>query len=182
MSVSTETSITGTYAIDPSHSSIGFVARHAMITKVRGFFEDFEGSFTIDEANIGASTASFTAQVASINTKNADRDAHLKSADFFDADQFPTVTFAATSAAKKGDDYVVTGDLAMHGVSKSVEVVFEFTGTSLDPFGNTRVGFEGSAEVNRKDFGLTWNAALETGGVLVSENIKIVLEISAIKQ
>ena len=182
MSVSTETSITGTYAIDPSHSSIGFVARHAMITKVRGFFEDFEGSFTIDEANIGASTASFTAQVASINTKNADRDAHLKSADFFDADQFPTVTFTATSAAKKGDDYVVTGDLAMHGVSKSVEVVFEFTGTSLDPFGNTRVGFEGSAEVNRKDFGLTWNAALETGGVLVSENIKIVLEISAIKQ
>lgn len=182
MSVSTETSITGTYAIDPSHSSIGFVARHAMITKVRGFFEDFEGSFTIDEANIAASTASFTAQVASINTKNADRDAHLKSADFFDADQFPTVTFTATSAAKKGDDYVVTGDLAMHGVSKSVEVVFEFTGTSLDPFGNTRVGFEGSAEVNRKDFGLTWNAALETGGVLVSENIKIVLEISAIKQ
>lgn len=175
-------SITGTYAIDPSHSSIGFVARHAMITKVRGFFEDFSGTFTFDEENVAASNATFTAQVASINTKNADRDGHLKSADFFDADQFPTITFTSTAAAKKGDDYVVTGDLTIHGVTKSVEVTFEYTGTSQDPFGNTRVGFEGEAEVNRKEFGLTWNAALETGGVLVSENIKIVLEISAIKQ
>lgn len=173
---------TGTYAIDPSHSSIGFIARHAMITKVRGFFEDFEGSFTFNEEDVAASSATFTAQVASVNTKSADRDGHLKSADFFDAEQFPTITFTSTSAAKKGDDYVVTGDLTIHGVTQSVPVTFEFTGTSQDPFGNTRVGFEGAAEVNRKDFGLTWNAALETGGVLVSENIKIVLEISAIKQ
>ncbi len=182
MSTDTTTAaVTGTYVIDPAHSSIGFVARHAMITKVRGFFEDFEGTFTIAD-DVAASSASFVAQVASVNTKQADRDAHIKSADFFDAEQFPTITFTATKSEAKGDHYLVTGDLTLHGVTKSVTVDFEYTGTSQDPFGNTRVGFEGEAEVNRKDFGLTWNAALETGGVLVSEKIKIVLEVSAIKQ
>lgn len=183
MSTETTTSaITGTWAIDPTHTTIGFTARHAMVAKVRGSFAEFEGTFTIDEANIAASSATLTAQIASVDTKNADRDAHLKSADFFDAEQFPTLTFVSTAVERKGNDFIVTGDLTIHGVTKSVPVTFELVGTSTDPWGNARIGFEGHAEVNRKEFGLVWNAALETGGVLVSENIKVVLDVEAVKQ
>ncbi len=174
--------VAGTWTIDQSHTNLGFQVRHAMIAKVRGNFADFSGSFTIDGANPAASTAELTIQTASINTGNADRDGHLKSPDFFDAEKNPTITFTSTGVEVKGDDIVVTGDLTINGVTKSVAVNYELTGTSVDPWGNTRVGFEGEAKINRKDFGLTWNAALETGGVMVGDEIKLALDVEAVKQ
>ena len=174
---------TGTWAIDPSHTTIGFTARHAMVAKVRGSFGEFEGTFTLDGANPAASKADLTIQVGSIETKNADRDGHLKSGDFLDADNFRTITFSSTSVEQKSDDtFVVTGDLTIRGTTKAVPVTFTLLGTSTDPWGGQRIGFEGEAEINRKDFGLTWNAALETGGVLVSETVKLVLDVEAVKQ
>ena len=173
---------TGTWVIDPSHTTIGFTVRHAMIAKVRGEFEDFSGSMTLDGANPSASTAELVAQTASIATGNADRDGHLKSPDFLDVATYPTLTFTSTGVRPDGDDFIVTGDLTLHGVTKSVDVEFELVGISQDPFGNTRIGFEGKATINRKDFGLVWNAALETGGVLVSDEVKLTLDVEAIKQ
>ena len=135
---------TGTWVIDPTHTSLGFSARHAMVAKVRGTFGEFAGSFTIDGDNLAASTAEVTIQVASIDTKTADRDAHLTSPDFLDAETFPTITFVSTAVAPKGDDVVITGDLTIHGVTKSVEIEYEFVGISQDPWGQTKIGFEGS--------------------------------------
>ncbi len=174
--------VSGTWTIDPTHTTLGFQVRHAMIAKVRGSFGDFSGSFTIDGANPAASTAELTIQTASITTNNADRDAHLKSPDFFDVENNPVITFTGTGVEVKGDDIIVTGDLTINGITKSVAVNYELTGTSVDPWGNTRVGFEGEAKINRKDFNLTWNAALETGGVLVGEDIKLSLDVEAVKQ
>ena len=173
---------TGTWVIDPTHTSLGFSARHAMVAKVRGTFGEFAGSFTIDGDNLAASTAEVTIQVASIDTKTADRDAHLTSPDFLDAETFPTITFVSTAVAPKGDDVVITGDLTIHGVTKSVEIEYEFVGISQDPWGQTKIGFEGSTKISRKDFGLTWNAALETGGVLIGDEIKLNLDVEATKQ
>lgn len=173
---------TGTWVIDPSHTSIGFTVRHAMIAKVRGEFAEFSGSMTLDGGTPANSSAELVAQTASISTGNADRDGHLKSPDFLDVASFPTLTFTSTDVRPNGDDFVVTGDLTVHGVTKSVPVEFELVGISQDPFGNTRIGFEGEATINRKDFGLVWNAALETGGVLVSDEVKITLDVEAIKQ
>ena len=174
---------TGTWVIDPTHTSIGFSTRHAMVSKVRGSFTEYTGSFTIDGDNLADSAAELTIQAASIETKSADRDAHLKSPDFLDAESFPTLTFVATSVAPKGDDVVVvTGDLTIHGVTKSVDVTYSFVGLSTDPYGNEKIGFEGSAKISRKEFGLIWNAALETGGVLVGDDIKLNLDVEANKQ
>jgi polyisoprenoid-binding protein YceI len=173
---------TGTWVIDAAHTNIGFSVRHAMVAKVRGSFGDFSGSFTIDGANIAASTAELTIQTASIDTKQADRDGHLKSADFLDVENFPTITFTSTAVAGGGDDVVVTGDLTIHGVTKSVDVKWEFVGISQDPWGNTKIGFEGKAKINRKEFGLIWNAALETGGVLVGDDITLTFDVEAAKQ
>jgi polyisoprenoid-binding protein YceI len=182
MSTTTDT-LTGTYAIDPTHSRIGFVARHAMVTKVRGSFNEFEGSGYFDAANPAASHLSLTIQAASIDTRNADRDGHLKSNDFFDMETYPEITFTSTSVEPKGDDeYTVTGDLTIKGVTKPVSVDFELAGAATDPFGNHRIGLEGKTAVNRKDFGVNWNAALEAGGVLVSEKVALEFEVSAIKQ
>jgi len=173
--------VTGTYAIDPAHSEVGFTARHAMVTKVRGSFSDVEGSVVLDEdANLISVRASIA--VASIDTRNADRDAHLRSPDFFDVETYPTMTFASTKVQVGGEGFVVTGDLTLHGVTREVVLDVEANGVATDPFGNARAGFSAETEINRKDFGLTWNAALETGGVLVSEKVKITLDISAIKQ
>jgi polyisoprenoid-binding protein YceI len=172
--------LTGTYTIDPSHSRVGFVARHAMVTKVRGGFNDFAGTFTIDAADPAASSAELTIEAASIDTRNADRDAHLKSNDFFAMDQHPQLTFRSTAVEQVSDtDYRVTGDLTLRGVTKPVTIDLEYTGAAIDPWGNTRVGFEGSTKVNRKDWGLNWNTALEAGGVLVSEKVTLEFEISA---
>lgn len=175
--------LSGTFALDPSHSTIAFVARHAMITKVRGTFTGFEGQATVDGANPSASTLKVTIQVASVNTGSPDRDVHLTAPDFFDAEQYPTITFVGTGFEIVDDQTVnVTGDLAVKDVVRSVTVPFEFTGEATDPFGNDRVGFEGKTDVSRKDFGLTWNAALETGGVLVSDKIVLEFDLSAIRQ
>lgn len=172
---------TGTWTIDPTHTTIGFSARHAMVAKVRGNFADFSGTFTLDGSNPSASSAQLTAMTASIDTRNADRDAHLKSADFLDVESFPTLTFTSTSVSGTGNSFVVTGDLTIHGVTKSVPVTFELLGVSTDPWGGVRIGFEGSTEISRKDFGLVWNTALETGGVLVGDTVKIDLDVEAVK-
>ena len=172
----------GTYTIDPSHSRIGFVARHAMVTKVRGSFNEFEGQAVVHGADIASSQVNVSIEVASIDTRNAQRDEHLRSGDFLGAPDFPQITFTSTQVRATGDAEVeITGDLTIKGVTKSVTVPFEFEGGALDPFGNERIGFEGSVVINRSDFGITWNAALETGGVLVSEKITLEFEISAIK-
>lgn len=174
--------LSGTYVLDPSHTSIGFVTRHAMVTKVRGSFEEYSGSATIDEADPTASKLEVVVQTASVNTRNADRDAHLRSADFFDAEQFPTITFTATGFSVRESVVDVTGDLTIKDVTRSVTIPFEFQGSAVDPFGNARIGFEGAVEVHRSEFGLTWNAALETGGFLVSDRVTLEFEVSAIKQ
>jgi polyisoprenoid-binding protein YceI len=174
--------LSGTYNLDSSHSRLGFVARHAMVAKVRGSFDEVSGTATIDGANPAASSLEVTIQTASIDTRDAGRDGHLRSADFFDADNHPTITFVGTGFEITDDATVeVTGDLTIRGVTHSVTIPFEFGGVAVDPFGNQRVGFEGSVVVNRKDWGLLWNAALEAGGVLVSDKVTLELEVSAVK-
>lgn len=175
--------VSGTYAIDPTHSRLGFVARHAMVTKVRGAFEDFEGSATIDLDTPSLSSASLTFQVGSINTQNAQRDDHLRTNEFFDVATYPTATFVSTAVKAIDRETVeMTGDLTLKGVTKPVTITWELTGTAVDPYGNLRAGFEGRATLNRKDWGVSWNAALEAGGVLVSEKIALEFDISAVKQ
>jgi polyisoprenoid-binding protein YceI len=174
--------LTGTYTLDASHSRFGFVARHAMVTKVRGAFNDFDGTATIDGANPANSSVRIALKVASIDTRNAQRDEHLRTNDFLDAATYPEITFVSTSVQHDGgNDFVVTGDLTIRGVTKSITLPLEFQGSATDPFGNARIGFEGSVEINRKDWGVNWNAALEAGGVLVSEKVTLEFEISAIK-
>ena len=174
--------LAGTYALDPHHSRIGFVARHAMVTKVRGSFNDIEGTGTFDTADPSRSSLRVTIKAASIDTRNADRDAHLRSNDFFDMEKYPEIRFASTQVAEVDPGtYRVTGDLTIKDVTKSITFDLEYTGSALDPFGNQRLGLEGSVTVNRKDWGVNWNAALEAGGVLVGENVVLEFEISAIK-
>ncbi|WP_306337226.1 YceI family protein [Streptomyces sp. KL118A] len=174
--------LTGDYTIDPSHTTIGFVARHAMVTNVKGSFLDFTGTLHLDGSEPSRSTASLDVKMESIDTGNADRDGHLKSADFFKTEEFPDMTFRSTKTeALGGDDYRVTGDLTILGTTRPLTIDLEFNGAATDPFGNERVGFEGKAEILRSEWGLTWNAALETGGVLVSDKIKLNFDISAIK-
>ncbi|MCK8679392.1 YceI family protein [Streptomyces lichenis] len=175
--------LTGEYTLDPAHSSVGFTARHAMVTNVRGSFTDFDGTLKLNGTDPAASSAVIDVRIASIDTGNADRDGHLRSADFFDAEQFPEMTFRSTGAEiVGGDDYRLTGDLTIKGVTKPLTIDLEFNGSAKDPFGNERVGFEGTAALLRSEWGLTWNAALETGGVLVSDKIKLTFEISAIRK
>jgi polyisoprenoid-binding protein YceI len=177
----TPTTLTGNYAIDPAHSRIGFVARHAMVTKVRGSFNEFDGTGHFDAENPDGSHLRLTIQAASIDTRNADRDAHLRSNDFFDMENHPEITFVSTAVEQTDNDYRVTGDLTIKGVTKPVTVDFEYTGSAIDPFGNQRIGLEGKTTVNRKDWGVNWNAALEAGGVLVSEKVTLEFEVSAIR-
>jgi polyisoprenoid-binding protein YceI len=176
------TELSGTWTLDPAHTRIGFVARHAMVTKVRGAFNEFEGTAVIDGADLGRSSATVTIASASIDTRNAQRDAHLRSNDFLAMDEYPQITFAATGVAPTGpNSFDLTGDLTIKGVTNAVTIPFEFEGAATDPFGNLRAGFEGSVTINRKDYGITWNAALETGGVLVSDKVVLEFEVSAIK-
>jgi len=174
--------LSGTYVIDPAHTRIGFIARHAMVTKVRGAFNEFEGTAVVDGIDFTKSTGQLTIQAASIDTRNADRDGHLKGNDFFDMETYPEITFASTTVeALDAENYRVTGDLTIKGVTKAVIVDFEYTGAAADPFGNERIGLEGATTVNRKDWGVNWNAALEAGGVLVSEKVTLEFEVSAIR-
>jgi polyisoprenoid-binding protein YceI len=182
MTTSPFITVTGDYAIDPTHSRIGFVVRHAMVTKVRGSFNEFEGTGHIDVEDPSKTRLSLTIQTASIDTRNADRDAHLTSNDFFATAEYPQITFASTSVERTDEvTYRVTGDLTIKGVTKPVTVDFEYTGSAIDPYQNHRIGFEGQTVVNRKDWGVNWNAALETGGVLVGEKVTLEFEVSAIK-
>jgi polyisoprenoid-binding protein YceI len=174
--------LSGSYALDPAHTRIGFVARHAMVTKVRGAFNEFEGTAVLDGADPTRSSASVTIKAASIDTRNATRDEHLRSNDFLAMEEFPEITFVSTAVRQTGDaEFELTGDLTIRGVTTPVTIPFTFEGAATDPFGNLRVGFEGSVTVNRKDYGITWNAALEAGGVLVSDKVTLEFEISAIK-
>lgn len=174
--------LTGDYTLDASHSRIGFVARHAMVTKVRGHFATYEGSGYFDAENPTNSSLQLTIQADSIDTGDADRDGHLRSNDFLDMENHPTITFASTSVERLNEDvYRVTGDLSIRGESKPVAIDFEYSGAAVDPFGNQRIGLEGGTTINRKDWGVNWNAALDTGGVLVSEKITLEFDVSAIK-
>jgi polyisoprenoid-binding protein YceI len=181
VAVAERDALTGDYTIDASHSRLGFSARHAMVTTVRGQFTDFEGAAHVDADNPAASTVSLTIRPASISTGSADRDGHLVSADFFDVENHGEITFVSTSVERDGTEWTITGDLTIKGTTRSVTIPFEETGTAIDPFGNTRVGFEGATTINRKDWDLSWNAALETGGVLVSEKIQLECDVSAIR-
>jgi polyisoprenoid-binding protein YceI len=166
----------GTWTVDASHSELGFVARHLMVTKVRGQFKEFEGTVKVGES-LTESQVTAVAQLASVDTGSADRDAHLKSADFFDVENNPTMSFTSTEVTADS----LKGDLTIKGVTKPVVFDLEFGGLATDPWGNQKAGFEASAEINRKDWGLEWNVALEGGGVLVSEKIKINLDIQLTK-
>ncbi|AZK96715.1 MULTISPECIES: YceI family protein [Streptomyces] len=175
--------LSGEYTIDPAHSQIGFTVRHAMVTNVRGGFDDYEGTLVLNGADPADSSASIDVRINSIDTGIADRDNHLRSADFFDAEQFPLMTFRSTRAeAAGGDDYRLFGDLTIKDVTRPLTIDLEFNGAATDVYGNHRVGFEGSATILRSEWGLTWNAALETGGVMVSDKVKLNLDISAIKK
>ena len=177
------TTLTGTYLIDTAHSRIGFVARHAMVTKVRGAFNDYEGTARIDGADPSKSSAEVTIQVASIDTRSAQRDEHLRTNDFLDAETYPELTFRSTRVVKhSGDEFVLAGDLSIRGVTKEVELQVEYAGVVTNPWGKQVIGFSASTELDREDFGMTWNAALETGGVLVGKKLKIEIEAEAVRQ
>ncbi len=176
------TDLTGDYTLDPAHSRIGFVARHAMVTKVRGSFKEFEGRGHFDAADPSRSTLEVTIKAASIDTGNPDRDGHLRTNDFFDRDNYPEIRFVSTAVEPvDGTTYRVTGDLTIKDVTRPVTIDFEYTGSATDPFGNHRLGLEGGVTVNRKDWGVNWNAALEAGGVLVSEKVQLEFDVSAIR-
>jgi len=170
----------GTWNVDSSHSSVGFVARHLMVTKVRGSFGGFSGTLTIAE-NPVQSKVEATVDASTIDTSDESRDGHLKSADFFDVEHFPTWSLVSTSITPKGHDYELVADLTIKGVTKRVVFALEFEGVATDPWGNTKAGFTAEAEISRKEFGLEWNVALETGGVLVGDKVKIQLDIQAVR-
>ncbi|MDQ1008112.1 polyisoprenoid-binding protein YceI [Streptomyces sp. V4I23] len=174
--------LSGDYTIDPAHSSIGFTVRHAMVTNVRGSFGSHQGTLSLDGTDPSRSSAVIDVDIASIDTGIADRDGHLRSGDFFDAENFPRMSFRSTGAEQvDGDRYRITGDLTIKDVTRPLSIDLEFQGSATDVYGNERVGFEGSTEILRSDWGLTWNAALEAGGVMVSDKVKLTFDISAIK-
>lgn len=174
--------LTGDYSIDAAHSSIGFTVRHAMVTNVRGSFTEHEGTLRLDGSDPSRSTASLDVTIASVDTGIKDRDAHLRGGDFFDAERFPKMTFRSTKAEQLGGErYRITGDLTIKDVTRPLAIDLEFNGSATDVYGMERVGFEGSTEILRSDWGLTWNAALEAGGVMVSDKVKLTFDISAVK-
>jgi len=173
---------TRTYKIDKSHSEAVFQVRH-LVTKVRGRFDDFEGTIQINEDRPELSSVEFTIRAASIDTNEKDRDTHLRSADFFDVEKFPTITFRSTRISRKSDESSdVIGDLTIHGVTKEVTLPVTHLGKAKDPWGKERVGFESELTLNRKDYGLTWNAPLEIGGFLVGDEVKVSVSIQAVAQ
>jgi polyisoprenoid-binding protein YceI len=173
--------VAGTWAIDPVHSEVGFTVRHMMVSKVRGKFTDFSGQF-VTGADPLDSTVTATVQLASIDTGNADRDNHIRSADFFEVDAHPVMTFRSTGVRANGDGYALDGELTLKGVTRPVTLDIELGGFGPDPFGGVRAGFTAVGEIKRSDFGVDFNAVLETGGVVVGDKIKLVIDAEWIKQ
>ncbi|MER5352322.1 YceI family protein [Kitasatospora sp. NPDC002551] len=175
--------LTGDYVLDPAHTRIGFVARHAMVTKVRGSFGEFEGTAHLDGGDPAKSAGQVTIKSQSIDTGVEQRDQHLRTNDFLDAPTYPDITFRTTSVEPRSEtEYRVTGDLTIKDTTRPVTIDFEYTGNAVDPYGNLRVGLEGSVTISRKEYGVTWNAALEGGGVLVGDKVVLEFDISAVKQ
>lgn len=171
------------YQIDPSHSSATFSIKHMMIAKVHGGFEKMSGKLTYDATQPEKSNIEVAIEAASINTREPQRDAHLKSADFFDIEKYPQILFKSVKVEKSGDDLKVVGDLTIHGVTKQVTLEMERpSGELKDPWGNTKMAVSGTTKIKRKDFGLTWNAALDAGGVLVGDDVNITLDVQFVKQ
>jgi len=174
--------ISGTWAIDPVHSEVSFTVRHLMVSKVRGRFTRFAGTFVTGEDPLESSVEA-TVELASIDTDNADRDAHIRSADFFDVERYPTLTYRSTGIRRDGDGFIVDGELSLHGVTRSVPLALEVNGFQAStPFGDTRAGFSATAEINRNDFGIEFNAPLEGGGVVLGNKVQIALEVEAVRQ
>jgi polyisoprenoid-binding protein YceI len=174
--------LTGTWEIDANHSTVGFAVKHAMVSTTRGHFGGFKGGATIDAANPETSTAWLEIDATTVVTGNEQRDGHLRSADFWDTENHPVITYKSTSAKLDGDNLVTSGDLTIRGVSHPVDVEWEFNGTATDPYGTTKAGFDGTATIKRSDWNISWNAALESGGFLISDKVKLVLEIEADKK
>lgn len=170
----------GTFTIDPAHSSVEFAVRHMMISTVKGRFGDVTGTVQIPEK--GEPKVDVTINVASIDTRQEQRDTHLRSADFFDVEKFPSITFTATKAERTRDGWTLTGNLTIKGVTRPVSLDVTEEGAGVDPWGNEKVAFSATTKFNRADFGLTWNAALETGGVLVSDEVKVSIDAQLVKQ
>lgn len=170
----------GVWTIDPSHTAVTFSARHLMVSKVRGRFSAVSGAITIDD-DAARSSVEAAIEMASISTDDDQRDGHLRSGEFLDVENHPTMTFRSTELRSDDDDYVLVGELTIKGVTRPVELELEFEGVEKDPWGGTRVGFSAEGEINRKDFGMEWNVVLETGGLLVGEKVKITLDVEAIK-
>jgi polyisoprenoid-binding protein YceI len=170
-----------TWAIDPVHSSVEFAVRHLMITTVKGRFTDVQGTVVLDEANPAGASAEITIGAASIDTREPQRDAHLRSADFFDAEKFPTLTFRSTSVRNvTGDGFTLVGDLTIHGVTREAALEVTPEGRTMDPWGGERAGYSATTKIKRSDFGLTWNQLLETGGLAVSDDVKIALDVQLV--
>jgi polyisoprenoid-binding protein YceI len=174
--------VTGDYEVDAAHTRIGIRARHAMVTTVRGSFGDFSGTAHLDVADPAASSVSLRIRTASIDTGTADRDAHLRSADFLDVETHPAVTFRSTRVVGSKDSFEVTGDLTIRDVTRPITLDVTFEGTGNDPWGGTRASFSATGKFDRRDYGLTWNVALEAGGILVSNEVKIQIEAQAVLQ
>ena len=171
------------YSIDASHSRVGFTTRHLGFSKVHGSFESFEGTISMEPGNLASLEAEVTADTNSITTNEPKRDAHLRTGDFFLVEEYPKLTFKSTGVSKvSGNRFTLAGDLTIRGVTKAVELDAEYLGEGKDPWGGTRVAFEGRTKVNRKDFGLNWNVVLEAGGWLVSDDVDIVIEVQAVQQ
>lgn len=170
------------WKIDPTHSNVGFKVKHMMFTNVKGNFNDFSGDFELGDEGLKDAKLDFVAKTASVNTNNADRDNHLRSGDFFNVEQYPDLKFHSTSVEGSGNEYKINGDLEILGVKKPVSLKAEYSGLMKDPWGNTKAGLNVSGKINRKEWGLNWNSALETGGVLVSEDVNLDIELQLIKE
>ncbi len=172
----------GTWVIDPSHSTVGFVVRH-LVSKVRGHFGSFSGQIIGNPEDLSQASASLEVQITTVNTNQPDRDNHLRTSDFFDVEHYPTMTYTSTRVERISDsEYTVYGNLTLRGVTNEVPVHVEFLGLGADPWGNARAGFEISGRINRKDFGVNWNQVLEAGGVMVGDNVDLHLELETVKQ
>lgn len=181
--MSAQSELTGTWSIDPSHTRVGFSSRHAMVTKVRGAFNDVSGTAHLDAEDMSRSQVRVVLQVASVDTRSPQRDAHLRSSDFFDAEQHPTIEFDSTAVDEVDENqFIVTGELTIRGVTRTISVPLELLGVDTDPFGQLRAGLEGSRRIDRKDWGVSWNTPLDSGGVLVSDKITLEFELSLVKE